>query len=382
MSGADQRGGLMAWFQRSALWRLKVRLQFSGWLQYVATALVGAVLLALAALLATIDGLAGPLAWVLAALGGALALAAVFDVVTLKLGLRPVEAIPGALERLDAFELMRARRSCRSFQPRDLTRAHLEALLEAARLHCRAERRISAAPIRLEYVAAALTVWPVVGAREFFVAIAPREYDRGAVIDVGRSLQRVVLDATRLGVATCWIGPGADQTSVARQLGDRFDATRDHIICVCALGYRSRLMPLAIRIMNAAMHRRLPLTALLFADAGCTTPLATDTPPFSTFARAFEACRWSPSSYNEQPTRCVGVLDHDGQLARFDFYSATTSRYYAAVAAGIWLANWEVGCAALGVAGRFAALPSEQRGAASLCYDASWIVARPPAGDP
>jgi nitroreductase len=50
----------------------------------------------------------------------------------------------------------------------------------------------------------------VAGAHELLVAVAPRDYDRVAVIDVGRSLQKVVTAATRAGISTCWIGPGAD----------------------------------------------------------------------------------------------------------------------------------------------------------------------------
>lgn len=93
-----------------------------------------------------------------------------------------------------------------------------------------------------------MTVWPGVGAHEFLVAIAPRSYDRLALIDVGRNLQKVVLHATRMGVATCWIGPGADQSSVIKHLGDRFDPDRDHVVCICAVGYRSRFQPLSIRV--------------------------------------------------------------------------------------------------------------------------------------
>ena len=58
---------------------------------------------------------------------------------------------------------------------------------------------IGTTPIRFEYVAARLTVWPGVGAHEFLVAIAPRSYDRLALIDVGRNLQKVLLHATRMG---------------------------------------------------------------------------------------------------------------------------------------------------------------------------------------
>ncbi|MCB0012296.1 MAG: hypothetical protein KDE34_10350, partial [Anaerolineales bacterium] len=49
---------------------------------------------------------------------------------------------------------------------------------------------------------------------------------------------------------------------------------------------------------------------------------------------------------------------------RFDFYAATASRYYAAVALGIWCANWEMGCEALGITGRLDVLAAEARDAA------------------
>ena len=69
------------------------------------------------------------------------------------------------------------------------------------------------------------------------------------------------------------------------------------------------------------------------------------------------------------------------RLARFDFYATTESRYYAAVALGIWCANWEMGCEALGIHGHFALLSAEER-----CvhdekarprlprYDVSWVL--------
>ena len=76
----------------------------------------------------------------------------------------------------------------------------------------------------------------------------------------------VVHQATRTGLATCWIGPGADHASILRHLGDRFDPEHDHIICVCAVGSASRFLPLPIRLISRIQRRRLPLTALFFAD--------------------------------------------------------------------------------------------------------------------
>jgi nitroreductase len=358
--------------------RIKVRLQFTGWLQYLLTAVAAIVFLVIAALGKLIGIWPVPLFWLLFSIGALLLAVTVFDVITVKLGLRPSEPVPRRRDDLDAFDLMRSRRSCRSFQSRELTDAHREELVRAARERSRPGHLTGTSPIRLEYIAAPLTVWPMVGAHEFFIAIAPRDYDRLAIIDVGRSLQKVVLHATRMGVATCWIGPGADQTSIVTHLGDRFDPDRDHVVCVCAVGYRSRFEPLAVRVIELTQHRRLPLASLFFADPRFQRPLAVGIPPFSSFGRCYEVCQWSPSSFDSQTTRCVVTADHTGQtVARVDFYAATLSRYYAPVALGIWCADWETGCNALGITGHFQTLTPGERDVSNVPavprYDVSWI---------
>lgn len=367
--------------RHNPLWRLKLRLQFTGWLQYIANGAVALIFLAVA----IVGGLIGVAPLVLFWLPGAVALILLaflaFDLVTVKLGIRPAESIPRPKDDLDAFDLMRGRRSCRSFQSRDLTDAHRQEILDVALEDCRPDHLVGTSRIRLEYVAAPLTVWPAVGAHEFLIAIAPKRYDRLAVIDVGRSLQHLVLQATRLGIATCWIGPGADHSSILKHLGDRFDPENDHIICVCAIGYRSRFMPLFVHFMELVQHRRLPLSSLFFADDHYSEPLAVDKAPWSAFGRCYEVCQWSPSSYNSQTTRCAAVTGPtaDGrQTLRFDFAAATDSRYYAAIALGIWCADWESGCEALGITGHFGVLTPQQRGVmdapALPRYDVSWVV--------
>ena len=71
----------------------------------------------------------------------------------------------------------------------------------------------------------------------------------------------------------------------------------------------------------------------------------------------------------------------EAQLKRFDFYAVTESRYYAAVALGIWYANWEMGCEALDIHGHFALLSPEERGIQDEKtlpkvprYDLSWVL--------
>ncbi|ARP68779.1 nitroreductase [Streptomyces pluripotens] len=368
----------------SALWRLKVRLQFTGWLQYLPTVCIALAFALVAAAGWVIGAWPVILFWLPAGAASLLLVTFVFDLVTVKLGLHPVEAVPERRDGLGAFDLMRARRSCRSFQSRDLAPAHRTELMESVRAHTRPDRLIGSSPVRMEYIAAPLTVWPVVGAHEFLVAIAPRTYDRLAVVDVGRSLQKVVLDATRMGLATCWIGPGADQKSVVQHLGDRFDPEKDHVICVCAVGYRSRFMPSAIRAMQTLQHRRLPLASLFFADPHFREPLDVTRFPWEAYGRCYEVCQWAPSSFNGQTTRCAAVVEPNGgeeRPVRFDFCASTTSRYYAPVALGIWCANWETGCQELDINGHFAVLSPGERGVQGAPelprYDVSWVVDHP-----
>lgn len=369
---------------KSMLWGLKTRLQFTGWLQYVPTAVLASVCFVVAALGWVVGSLPALLFWPPMVAGNLLLVVFAFDVITSKFGLRPTEPIPKRRDDLDAFDLMRSRRACRSFQKRPLTDAARDELMEEVRLQTEPASLIGDRPIRFEYIAAPLTVWPVIGAHEFLVAIAPREYDRLAVIDVGRSLQHVVHHATGMGVATCWIGPGADHASILAHLGERFDPERDHIICVCAVGYASRFVPLPVRLIGRIQRRRLPIGSLFFDGPDARRPLDIEVMPFADFGRCYEVCQWAPSSFNAQPTRCAAVAEkasNGERLARVDFLASTTSRYYAPVALGIWCANWETGAGALGHRGRFVVLSPGERGVADLpelpWYDVSWVSEAP-----
>jgi len=357
------------------VWRVKLRLQFTGWLQYVPPLVVTLVIFLIAGIVRLLGSVA--VAKGFAFIGYLLLAVEIFDLITVKFRIRPHERLSKRKEDLGFFDLMRSRRSCRSFQTRKLTNADRDELMESVLKHS-AEIRLGKSPVRFEYVSEHLTVWPTVNASEFLVAIAPLEYDRLAVMDVGRSLQKIVMDATRMGLGTCWIGPGADHKSIMKHLGDRFDPKKDHIICVCAIGYKSRFIPVFIRVFNAQFFQRKPLATLFFDDAQMKEPLNLDEVPFNKFGRTFEICQWAPSSYNGQTTRCVAVTDKNG-LERFDFYAVIASRYYAPVAVGIWCANWELGCDTLGIHGHFAVLSAEERGIQEKedqlpKYDISWVL--------
>ncbi len=286
----------------SHLKNLKLKLQFTCWLQYIPPVVIATISLVFASLFFIFS--LEQVSYVFIAVGGTLLTITLFDLLTVKYNFRPSERLPKRIDEMDLFDLMRARRSCRSYQNRKLTSSDYSELLEVVQQVNNPANTIGNNPVRFEYINARLTVWPVVGAQEFLVAIVPKTYSRQSVIDVGRNLQKVVLHATRMGLATCWIGPGADQTSIVKHLGDRFNPSEDHMICVCAIGYKSVFKPLLLKIITVVQHKRLPISSLFFTDPQLKKPLNEKEYPFDRFGRCYEVCQWAPSAFNGQPTRC------------------------------------------------------------------------------
>ena len=350
--------------EKNPLWQLKLKLQFTGWLQYLIPAIQATfVMLPLAGLEYFLFHTTTRIFLTLASL---LYVITILDIVTIKYDYRPRESIPTKFDDTSTnYEITQQRTSCRSFQTRPLTKDHRREILNVADESMKSTNRIFPnEKVRLEYIEAPLTVWPAVNARQFFVAIAPSQpYSKTAILDLGRSLQRVVFHATRMGLGTLWIGPGADHDSIIQALGnnDNYDPNKDHIICVCAIGYKSAFVPLGIRLLTSTMHRsRLPLKQLFFRDNECQQSLEIlKKNEEEDLYLLMKACQSSPSSYNAQTTRSSvsTQLTYNGDAAtqnkltmirQFDFYRSLNSKYYATIAVGIWLANFEYVCQQLG----------------------------------
>jgi len=370
-------------FERSRIWKIKTRLQHTGWLQFAPPLVLGLLWSMVSFILLQITNDSGDKRFhfilqfmgnAVGAAGGLLLLVGVCDILIIKFHLWPFPEPPPVPKKSnqaeDVFHLMRHRRSCRSFQPRSLENADRNMIMKCVRdeLKQHQHKSFGAQPIRIEYIKApSIRVWPGVNAREFLIAIGPAKYDLGCVIDVGRVLQGVVLNATENGLGTCWIGPGADQKSVVRALTEegKFDSAVDHVVVVCAVGYPSMFMPLSLRVGRIFTTNRLPLEELFFDDPTFRRHLDLTKAPFDRFSKCCEGARWSPSSLNAQPVRCVGVADAgaggEEQTVRFDFYLTTASRYYAPTALGIWLRQWEIGCQEVSIKGRLVILAEDER---------------------
>lgn len=356
--------------EKNPLWKLKLRLQWTGWLQYIASFWVALIFFLLSRLEALFFGKSK----ILLPISQLLFCVVILDVFFCKFGHAPPEPLPSSSKDKNRIDLIMARHSCRSFQRRKLTDEHKEKLLRLIEHY--AKDALFDKPIRLEFTSSPLTVWPAVNTQQFIVALTSTEYSKYAIMNVGRALEKVVIQAQgSMGLATCWIGPGADHTTIIQKLG--IDPTKYHPICICAIGYSSRFLPLMLRIFNHVTSKtRRPLDQLFYLDPKCTVPLDIQVDPaFFKMRPASEACRWAPSSYNSQTTRGVVVLE-DGCWTRLDFYRAKKSKYYATVALGIWQAHWEMACTELGIKGRFEVNKGLESNEVPL-YDVSWVFDEP-----
>lgn len=333
------------------------RLQFSGLMQYVPPFGVALVVSGIALVLAPWIG--PRLDAALTVIAGLFLARGLFDLIVIKYRLivlpdrspRPVTGSP--------FRVIKARRACRSFQPRGLSGEHEARLREILADHeTPGDDSLTTSPIRAERITGEMNVWLAVGATQFLVIIGPKAYDRLAVIEAGRRYQHVVHDLTEAGLATGWIGPGADQQAIEAALGDRFDPTRDHVLALIAIGYASRYRPMMAALAGVTHHMRKPLSALVF-DTVPDLPAPLTQKPWKHFTRAFDACRAAPSSYNTQTSRLICEFQA-GRFTKAGFATVTESKFYAPLALGIWAAHWEIAMQAQGIAGEFTPLPQPE----------------------
>ena len=171
---------------------------------------------------------------------------------------------------------------------------------------------------------------------------------RGNEIEAGYLGEALVLEATRLGLGTCWVsGMFNRQTTQALvPLGPT-----ESVVAVSPVGYPSESKELVERVMTAAVgsHRRRPV-----AD------LAPDLPQYQQGGRrlwprwaitAVEAARLAPSGANRQPWRFY--LQGDTLIMT----SAGRWRWPAPLDFGIAMLHVELGAAHEGVRGVWQRLP-------------------------
>jgi nitroreductase len=122
-----------------------------------------------------------------------------------------------------------------------------------------------------------------------------------ALEDYGYAMEKAVLEATALGLGTCWLGGSFTQSGFAAKIGKR-DA--EIIPAVTSIGYAtpdSRARDHSRQ--NVGADQRFPWE-MLFFDGSFEKPLS---PASNTagYAQALEMVRLGPSAKNKQPWRII-----------------------------------------------------------------------------
>lgn len=138
------------------------------------------------------------------------------------------------------------------------------------------------------------TMGLISGASAYLAAAAARA--PGALEDIGYLMEDAVLEATRLGYDSCWIGGVFSRDKAARAA----EAGRGDLVpCVVAIGKAgSKRSAADILVTGAARSRsRKPLESIVYR-----IPEGNLGEPWTTVARAVQA---APSASNKQPWRLV-----------------------------------------------------------------------------
>jgi nitroreductase len=173
------------------------------------------------------------------------------------------------------------------------------------------------------------------------VGVLPEESDV-ARLDLGYVLERVVLEAARLGLGTCWVTGSYNAQCAGEAVGL---SPGEVVAAVCALGYPAqdrwgRLHSRTVRRL-AGGQRRKPLTKIVFSGRW-GKPWSPDKAD-PTLVDALEHARLAPSARNRQPWR---FIVRPGRLALALVRPAP-------IDGGIVMAHFALACAALGREGQW-----------------------------
>ena len=197
-------------------------------------------------------------------------------------------------------ELIRARRSVRSFDGRVLDEATKEKLLS-----CDMENPYGI-PVTVKFLSAkdhGLSC-PVVTDCDLYVGGRVKDVPK-ACVAFGFSFERFVLYAQSLGLGTVWLGGTMNREAYEKAMGLAHD---ELMLCASPVGYPAAKMSMRESMMRKVIKadERLAFEELYF-DGDFTTPLTKE--KAGKVAAALEMVRLAPSAVNKQPWRVVVAGD-------------------------------------------------------------------------
>jgi nitroreductase len=195
--------------------------------------------------------------------------------------------------------------------------------------------------------------------------------------DYGYLMERIILEATRLGLGTCWLGGTFTKSSFSKKVS----AGGDELVpAVTSIGYpadRRRWIEV-IRRPDPTIDRRLPWESLFFDGAFDHSLTKADA---GVYADPLEMVRLGPSASNKQPWRFVQQNGHwhlylqrtPGYQERFLVRLVTVADIQR-LDIGIAMAHFEMTARKLGLSGRWVRQePAIQKPDELTEYVVSWV---------
>lgn len=204
-----------------------------------------------------------------------------------------------------AQDLIRERRSCRTFDSRKIEPEKLEKLNAFIDEMNKGVSKMRFTLFALEADGKIGTYGMISGANTFIAGIIQK--DREHIEELGMAFEKIILYATSLGLGTCWLA-GIDRKTFTGKV----DLTEDEVIAVASpVGYASkpRLKESLVRRVVGA-DKRKPWEELFFLnEPGTVLPRE----KAGKFIQPLEMVRLAPSASNKQPWRVVA----DGSKLHF-----------------------------------------------------------------
>ena len=246
-----------------------------------------------------------------------------------------VEA-PDALETNTLTEVIKKRKSTRTYKPERLTPEHRKALEEFI---CQNNKGIGGEEINIIILEKAesekqmkLAYGAIKGNHTYLLGVV--KHNPETRLNYGYIMEKIVLKATELGVASCWIG------YFDHDYFNDLNLEKGFVIPgLVIIGYAAQRSSRAEKLMRFAVSasQRLPWDKLFF-DYQTKSPLLTETSSIlinepatsvepqliNDYAESLEMLRLAPSSSNSQPWR----IYFDKDANEFHFFKKPKSQIY------------------------------------------------------
>ena len=270
-----------------------------------------------------------------------------------------------------SLELIRSRRSVRTFDDGGLRGEHLDRI----RAFMADIPNPYGIPVEFRLLDAKQYGLnsPVLNHAELYVAAKVKRVPH-AEEAYGYSFETLVLFAQSLGIGTVWIGGTMNRPAFEKAM----ELAPDEMMpCVSPLGYAAKKMSLRETMMRKGVKANWREdSGSVFFDGSFDTPM-TETRA-GTLREALEAVRWAPSAVNKQPWRVVVAGE------KVYFYEKKTKGYVSdatgdlqKIDVGIALCHFDLMCRAAGRAPVFEIHDPDIRTGEDTEYIATYVLRKP-----